>query len=266
MPSFAANGIDISFERRGHGPPLLLLIGSGSTVAGMGLLIDTFAGAFDVVAHDHRGMGLTSLPDEPFTMADCAADSLAVADHLGWERCAVVGVSFGGMVAQELAVTWPDRVARLALCCTSAGGAGGSSYPLQELEAMAPDERMVAGMRLLDTRFTPAFLAENPKEQGLVDYLGRQELGERSPAQREGEAAQRAARSGHDVWDRLPAVSSPTLVASGRYDGIAPPENGERIASRISGAELRLYDGGHAFFVQDPAALPEIITFLSTVA
>ena len=77
-----------------------------------------------------------------------------------------------------------------------------------------------------------------------------------------GERGQMEARSHHDVWDRLHLVACPTLVAAGRYDGVAPPGNGEAIASRIPGAELRLYEGGHAFFVQDPTAGPEIIEFL----
>jgi 3-oxoadipate enol-lactonase len=77
-----------------------------------------------------------------------------------------------------------------------------------------------------------------------------------------GAQAQLAARSTHDVWDRLGAITAPTLVAAGRFDGVAPVENAEAIASRISGAELRIYEGGHVFFFQDPTALPEIIEFL----
>ena len=65
------------------------------------------------------------------------------------------------------------------------------------------------------------------------------------------------------MWDRLDRITCPTLVASGRYDGIAPPENGEAIASRIPDAELRLYEGGHMFMVQDRSATPAIIEFLA---
>jgi 3-oxoadipate enol-lactonase len=64
------------------------------------------------------------------------------------------------------------------------------------------------------------------------------------------------------VCDRLGAIACPTLVASGRYDGIAPVANGEAIASRVADAHLRVYEGGHAFFVQDPTAYPEIVEFL----
>ena len=78
-------------------------------------------------------------------MADYAADALALLDHVGWDRARVVGVSFGGMVAQELAVTAPERVERLALLCTSPGGAGGASYPLHELAALPEAERAAQG-------------------------------------------------------------------------------------------------------------------------
>ena len=70
-----------------------------------------------------------------------AADGAALLDHLGWESVRVFGISFGGMVAQEFAVTWPERVTRLALMCTSPGGAGGSSFPLHTIEAMEPAEQ-----------------------------------------------------------------------------------------------------------------------------
>ena len=83
----------------------------------------------EVVAHDQRGLGRSSIPAGPYTMAQYAADALGLLDAVGWSTCRVVGVSFGGMVAQELAVTAPERVERLALMCTSPGGAGGSSYP-----------------------------------------------------------------------------------------------------------------------------------------
>ena len=124
MPSVMANGIAVYFERSGQGPPLLFLNGSGSTLESSKLLIDLFRAHFDVVAHDQRGLGRTEKPPEPYSMRDYAADALGLLDDVGWARCRVVGVSFGGMVAQEVAVTAPDRVERLALVCTSPGGEG----------------------------------------------------------------------------------------------------------------------------------------------
>jgi pimeloyl-ACP methyl ester carboxylesterase len=264
IPTVSANGIDVYYERRGDGPRLLFLNGSGSTLATSALLIAPFAQGFDVVAHDQRGLGKTEIPPGPYSMADYAADALALMDEVGWAQCRVVGVSFGGMVAQELAVTAPERVERLALCCTSPGGAGGASYPLQELAELSAAERAARSVELLDTRFDDDWLASHPADRGLAEMMAarRSNPAEGSEARR-GETEQLAARSRHDVTDRLHRISCPTLVAGGRYDGIAPVANSEAIAARVPGADLRLYEGGHAFFAQDTHALPEIIEFLA---
>ena len=160
------------------------------------------------------------------------------------------------MVAQELAVTAPERVERLALLCTSPGGEGGPSYPLHELRDLAPDEARALSMTLMDSRFDEEWLATHPVDRMLTEGLASRTATPDGTEAARGEREQMAARKGHDVWDRLPRISCPTLVAAGRYDGIAPPANGEAIASRIPGAELRVYEGGHAFFAQDPAGVP----------
>ena len=209
-------------------------------------------------------MGRTGVPAGPYEMADYAADAAALLDHVGWDTACVVGVSFGGMVAQEFAVTWPARVERMALLCTSPGGIGGSSYPLHELESLPREEQVRRGTQLLDTRFTPEWLADHPGDRGLADMMVARRRAEKTSEQRRGEAEQMAARSRHDVTDRLGAVTCPTFVGCGRYDGIAPPKNGEAIAARIAGAQLHVYEGGHAFFAQDRQALPEILSFLSS--
>lgn len=249
-----ANGVELAYQRSGAGPRLLFLNGSGMSMATSALLRKPFEAAFDVLTLDHRGLGESSVPDGPYNMADCAADALAVVDAVGWPTCAVVGISFGGMVAQELAVTAPDRVTRLALLCTSAGGAGGASFPLDQEEPTPT---------VLDTRFTPAWLDEHRRDATLVGFLAKRRQ-EAKPADAvRGERLQLEARRGHDVWDRLDRIGAPTLVAGGRFDGLAPFANSEAIASRVEGAELRGYDGGHAFFVQDPQAIPDVLAFLS---
>lgn len=256
-------GIDIHLERRGEGPRLLFLNGSGQSLDRVRALVDVLAARFDVLAHDQRGLGRTAVPPGPYTMADYAADAAAVLDHAGWDSARVIGISFGGMVAQELAVSRPDRIDRLALLCTSPGGAGGASYPLHELVDLPAAERAARMTALTDTRFTPEWLAAHPADRALVDLItaGR-DAGPVGAEQARGEREQLGARRHHDVTDRLGAVRCPTLVACGRYDGIAPPANGEAIAARVPGAELRVYEGGHAFFVQDRTALPEILDFL----
>ena len=264
MPTTVVNDISVYYERDGRGHPLLFLNGSGSTLETSKLLIDQFRSRFEVLAHDQRGLGRTDVPPEPYSMRDYASDALGLLDAVGWPRCRVIGVSFGGMVAQELAVTAPERIERLALVCTSPGGDGGSSYPLHELADLDVDTRTEMATQLLDTRFDDSWLSEHPSDRALADMMSAWRSAVRDAEQVRGERAQLEARRHHDVWDRLARVSCPTFVASGRFDGIAPPTNGTAIASRIPGAELRVYEGGHAFFAQDRRALPDIIDFLDT--
>jgi pimeloyl-ACP methyl ester carboxylesterase len=261
MPTVAVNGIELYYERWGSGPRLLYFNGSGASLERTRAWVGPFAGHFDLLVHDQRGLGRTSVPPGPYTMADYAADGAALLDHLGWERCRVVGVSFGGMVAQEFAVTWPARVERLALVCTSPGG-DYASYPLHKLVGVDADEREAANLGLLDTRFTPDWLAAHEGDRRMVEGMAAMRGDGKSHEQLRGEREQLEARSHHDVLDRLHSITAPTLVASGRFDGIAPVENGEAIAERIPGAELRLYDGGHLFTLQDPRANFDLIDFL----
>ena len=265
MTTVDANGITIYYEREGSGPPLLFCNGSGATLETSAPMLAPFRERFDVVAHDQRGLGRTSIPEPPYTMAEYAADAMAVVDAVGWDTCRVVGISFGGMVAQELAVTWPERVERLALLCTSPGGAAGASYPLHELADLPTEQRLERSVALLDTRFSPEWFADpdHGADRALMEMLGRNAAGEKTPDQQRGEAAQLDARSHHDVTDRLARISCPTFVASGEFDGIAPVSNGRAIADRITDAQFHVYSGGHLFMVQDPTAMPDVLEFLS---
>ena len=136
MATFPHDSFEFFYEHSGTGPHLLFCNGSGTNTETTEPLLRLFRRRFEVAVHDQRGLGQTGLRtddlvaanDESWTMTDYAGDALAFADHLGWDTFRLVGVSFGGMVAQELAVTAPSRVERLALICTSPGGGGGSSF------------------------------------------------------------------------------------------------------------------------------------------
>jgi 3-oxoadipate enol-lactonase len=262
MPTINANGIDIYYEHKGSGPRLLYFQGSGQTLAKSGVMVDGWAESFEVVAHDQRGLGQTEIPPGPYEMADYAADAAALLDAVGWDSCRAVGTSFGGMVAQEFAVTWPARVERLGLVCTSPGG-DYASYPLHTLADLPPEEAKALGATLLDGRFTPEYLAEHDDARALVDMIAGMQGEPASDEVRRGEAAQLDARSRLDVIDRLADITCPTLVQAGKYDHIAPPANAEVIAEHIPNAELRLYEGGHIFFLQDPQAVPDAMDFLA---
>jgi pimeloyl-ACP methyl ester carboxylesterase len=117
-------------------------------------------------------------------------------------------------------------------------------------------------LSLLDTRFTPEYLAGHPADQALVSMLAARGAVAKSAERSRGEHEQVLARRTHDVMDRLPKITCPTLAAAGRYDGIAPLTNSEAIVRQIPGSELRVYEGGHAFFFQDNRAMAEVLDFL----
>jgi 3-oxoadipate enol-lactonase len=239
----------------------LCISGTGGDLRQQPRLTDgPLADNFEVLAYDQRGLGQSSVPPWPYAMADFANDAAALLDAVGWNDCLVLGISFGGMVAQEVAIRHVERVRRLVLACTSAGGAGGASYPLHELVVLSPEERSAQRMELLDTRWDEAWRRTHPDVVALMSARLNLE-GEDGP--NPGLTNQLTARSAHDTAERLGAIKCPTLVCGGRFDGIAPPANSEFLARSIPGARLEMFDGGHTFFLQDAAAIPAIIAFLS---
>ena len=248
------------YELRGEGPPLLYISGSGGPRWSMPGTLDPLIERFRVLAYDKRGLGRCAAPATVWEMADFADDAAALLDVVGWERCDVVGASFGGMIAQEFALRHPKRVAKLVLCCTSPGG-DYASYPLHELIDLPPGERASRRVAVNDLRHDAAWQATHPEEYA--------ELAERSVggyASEEDEQRHRrllAARSRLDTIERLPQIASPTLIAGGRHDGIAPLRNQDLLHNRIPGSRLELFEGGHGFMREDPRALELIVDWLA---
>lgn len=267
MPLINVGDLECYYEIHGSGERVVLISGTGADLRqnplrGRGLL----ERSFEVLMYDQRGLGQTSKPDRPYTMAEYAADCVGLMDAVGWERAHVVGVSFGGMVAQHVAIAYPERVDRLVLACTSSGGEGGSSFDLLTVQDLVGAERGRVILPVLDERndttTDPWTLAPGFEMIVKAMFSGVAPPNADDPIAAMGARRQLEARVDHDVWDRLPEISAPTLAAGGRYDRQAPVENVERLAARIPGAALQLFDGGHLFMLQDPTAWPAIVEFL----
>ena len=266
MTRAALDGVELYYEVAGTGPRLLLISGTGGDLRSPPSVFDgPLATRFEIAAYDQRGLGRSSVPPGPYAMADYADDAAGLLDVLAWEDALVMGISFGGMVAQELALRHPRRVRRLVLACTSSGGAGGASYPLHELTALPEDDRIARHLELADTRYDAEWRAAFPEEWRSLASLfrARAVIGSDEPGRAEGAALQLDARRRHDTWDRLDQITCPTLVCGGVHDGIAPPDNAEHLASAIPGATLEMFEGGHLFLLQDRAAWPAITAFLN---
>jgi 3-oxoadipate enol-lactonase len=263
MPKTRIGDIDIWWERAGAGPPLLFVSGTGGDLrVRPGVLDGPYVKAFDVLAYDQRGLGRSDKPPGPYSMAGYADDAAALMAREGWPSACVVGVSFGGMVAQELALRHPERVRRLVLACTSPGGAGGASYPFHELDHMDREARARFLLPISDTRRDAAWAAANPEMHEQLIAMAAADPFADEPGRAEGARRQLEARAAHDCWDRLDKIACPVLIAAGLYDGIARPQTQRNMAARIPGARLRFFEGGHLFMLQDRAANPAIIAFL----
>jgi 3-oxoadipate enol-lactonase len=264
MPHARVRDIDIWFERQGEGPPLLFISGTGGDLRVKPNVFDgPLPRSFEVLAYDQRGLGRTAKPDAPYSMADYADDAAALMDHIGWAEALVVGVSFGGMVAQELVLRHPAKVKRLVLACTSPGGAGGASYPFHEIdEQMDRTERSRMLIPIADVRRDAAWAKANSDLYDQILAMGAADPFAAEPGHAMGARRQLEARAGHAAWDRLGEIACPVMIAAGRYDGIALPKTQERMAGRIPGARLQFFDGGHLFMIQDRAAFPAMVDFL----
>ena len=123
MPFIAVRDINVYYEIAGAGPRLLYISGTGNDLRRKPNVFDSpLVEHFTVLSYDQRGLGQTDRPETPYTMADYAEDANALLGAVGWDRCVVMGVSFGGMVAQEFAMRYPKRIEKLVLACTSSGG------------------------------------------------------------------------------------------------------------------------------------------------
>ena len=269
MPHITARGLQVYYEIAGDGPRLLFIGGTGGDLRVRPNVFDrSLPNSFTVLAYDQRGLGRTSVPPGPYSMCDYAEDASALLDAVGWDDCLVMGVSFGGMVAQELALRFPNRVQKLVLCCTSSGGAGGASYPLHELTHLPPRERARQVILLSNTRRDAAWEVEHLEElDQMIEFaLAARAVGEGEDGREDGARLQLDARRAHDTYDRLPSLSMPVLVCGGKYDGIAPPDNSAALARQLARAELEMFEGGHLFLIEDGRAVSRIIHFLTATS
>ncbi len=263
MPIAKLNGIEVFYEIRGSGPRLLYISGTGGDLRLRPTVFEgPLAERFEVLAFDQRGLGRSGKPDIPYSMAGYGDDAAALMEAVGWDDAAVIGISFGGMVAQELVLRHPARVRRLVLACTAPGGGGGSSFAFHEIAHLTGEARARHLIPITDTRHDDAWARANRDEMQQMLLLGGMDPFADEPGHAIGAHRQLEARAKHDTWDRLGQIACPVLIAAGAYDGIAPPEAQRNMAGRIPGAALRFFQGGHMFTMQDPEALPAIMDFL----
>jgi len=259
MPSVDASGAELHYLRAGEGEPLLLIQGMSATHLTWGRpFLDELERSFDCVVFDNRGMGLSGPAQMPFTIADMAVDTLGLLDALELETAHVVGISMGGMIAQELALAHPERIRTLTLGATYCGGPEGTLMAPEDLQmlgaAMASGDRDQVFRAMWEINLSPGFRADDSR------FATFAEMGSALPAPREVILQQMRACGAHDTSERLGGIELPTLVVHGDVDRLLGPGNGRLIASLVPGARLEMLAGiGHMFWWEQPQRSAELI-------
>jgi pimeloyl-ACP methyl ester carboxylesterase len=261
MPIARNGAVELYYESTGSGPAVLLISGQAMTLESWWRTVSELSGSFRVLTFDNRDMGRSSHWPWPYGVAQMADDAIAVLDAAGVERAHVYGLSLGGMVAQELALRYPERVHALVLGATTPGGPEAVLAKTQPLTffvrvgAMAPEEAEWAAVpynySLRTRREHGERIAEDiaKRVQHQTDTLAY--------------LHQVAAAASHNTLRRLGSIRVPTLVVHGEEDIVMPPRNGEILAKSIPGAELKLWPGaGHLYVTDEPEADRYIRKFL----
>jgi pimeloyl-ACP methyl ester carboxylesterase len=251
MQRVRINGVELAYDLRGAGAPLVMIHGAQGDQSMFAGLTPVFESSFQVLTFDQRGSGLSEKPDAPCTMAMLADDTAALMDHVGFSSAHVLGVSMGGMIAQEFALRHPHKTRSLVLGCTTPGGpnavrlSDNAFTKAYSTQPMTAEER---GRALAEACFTKGYIEQHPEVIPVMIEARRQRpidpvaLGHRMKAVYT-----------HDTFDRLSQISCPTLVITGKDDALIPWENSQLIAKRISGARLVVLEpAGHLFWGEQP--------------
>jgi 3-oxoadipate enol-lactonase len=244
---------------RGEGEPLLLIMGMSGTHLSWGEpFLQRLEQDFEVTIFDNRGVGKNPRAEAGYSIADLADDTAALIDTLGHESMHVMGISMGGMVAQQLALRHPEKLRTLTLGCTYPGGEGSALAPPSTLERLQAGwqsgDRATAIRTTWEVNVSPGFAGNDEAFAAFKDAA--LELPVALPVI----MGQMQAIGGHDVLDELSGITAPTLVIHGTEDAMLPVENGRLIAAKIPGAQLEIYDGvGHLFWVEEPDRTAELL-------
>jgi 3-oxoadipate enol-lactonase len=259
VPTVRAGEIELDYERNGSGPPLLLIMGMSGTALTWGEpFLELLRRDFEVIVYDHRGVGASTPLTAPITIAELAEDASALLSALELDSADVLGISMGGMIAQELALRHPEQVRTLTLGCTYCGGpdrTDGPPWVLQQLtEGMMSGDRQRALRTAWEVNVSQAmaedadayarFVASTEQRAVAVPVI----------------MAQLQACVAHDTSTRLQGLAIPTLVIHGTDDLMLPVENGGQIATLIPGSNIEIFDGvGHLFFWEQPERAAELL-------
>lgn len=262
MPMVLANGVQLRVEEIGQGAPLLLVMGLGASLETWVAQQDAFAARHRVILFDNRGAGASESPPPPWSVPDMADDAVGVLDALGIARAHVLGVSMGGMIAQEMAIRFPERVDRLIVAVSFA-----RPDPLRRAFLLfrrwarfQGADLVQEGVANLPWLVSPAVLNDPDRLEQVLGLVSGMPL-----MSADAYAHQVDAILEHDTLSRLGQVRAPTLVLAASEDVLTPVFLSREIAAAIPDARLTILPrGNHAVQIEDPEAFnAAVLEFLA---
>jgi pimeloyl-ACP methyl ester carboxylesterase len=257
MPVAKSNGINIDYQVQGDGEPLVMIMGLGFDKSGWRSQVGFFKRHFQVITFDNRGSGKSDKPAGPYSTGMMADDTVGLMDYLHIDKANILGVSMGGMIAQELAIKHPQRVGKLILGCTFAIHDDESgetrewdkALELREQGKISPMINLLFDKPFRRIIFTPlvSILSRRMGKAGALAF-----------------SAQREACLKHQTLERLTSIKAPTLVIVGNNDRVIKPTSSEVLAKMIPGAKLaKIENGSHTFPIEMTARFNgEVLNFL----
>ena len=265
MPMIKVNDIQMYYEMHGQGFPLLLIMGLKRNTEWWYRQIPHLSRHFRVIAFDNRGAGRSDKPASDYSIPLFANDTATLMDALRIQKAHVLGISMGGYIAQELAISRSDLVQGLVLGCTSCGGPKAVLMSEETRNAYVANEGLTLKQILrkdMHIYFSDEYIANHPKQ--IAQFV---EISMRHVQPPEAFFRQFNACLGHDTVDRLCDIEAPTLIMAGDDDHLVPTENSRILKKLMPEAELHLYPGKrHVFFIEEHEKFNRNVTdFLNSV-
>ncbi len=263
MPNLTLDGTPLHYETRGSGSPLVLLNGIGLDLSAWGPIAEALARERRLVLLDARGAGQSGRPPQPCTTALLATDALALLDHLALGPVDVLGLSLGGLVAQELALLAPRKVRSLVLAATAVRLPGRPRRALDAWRRLLLAEADPDAFRREQLAWVlgPATLEDDAVLDAILGALA----GAPAPSPR-GFSAQADACLAHDTRDRAPQIQAPALVLAGKDDALVPLFATEELANLLPRSRLEVHPGGHAFLLETAGPVAaSVLRFLRSI-
>ncbi|MHC5937719.1 alpha/beta fold hydrolase [Nostoc sp.] len=261
MPKVQINGIDLFYDIKGSGEPLLLIAGFLCDHAYWSLIMRSLTSHYQVIRLDNRGMGRSSAPENPYSLKQMASDVAALLDHIAIDKVHLAGHSMGGQIAQELVLAHPQKVESLMLLSSLAKADALFNSIIETWgDLCANVDLKLYEKVVLPWIFTDTFYSIPGMIEGLIEFAIKYPF---LPATHSLYHHSRAMLD-FDTTDRLQQIHCPTLVLVGKQDILTPLKFSQQLAQGIPNAELLVLDrGGHGFLIESPdAVVSAMLNFL----